>query len=120
MEEDKTSNINVNLYNKYVNVTMGVVSLTFIINTTIVPPPPQTSTIPPTSTIVVSPTYKVVMNEHITSLFLSQSIEVEKIVNEEEADEDDIMVIFADLQMRMMFLIMPSSLVNSSRSLIQN
>ncbi|CAH1435832.1 unnamed protein product [Lactuca virosa] len=104
MEEEKTSNINVNLSNKDVNVHMGDGSSTTTVDTTAVPPPPlhlsppKTSTILPISILVVSPTFQAVMNEPITSLFSSQSIEVENTVNIEEEDEYDFMVGFGDLE----------------------
>ncbi|CAH1412920.1 unnamed protein product [Lactuca virosa] len=50
----------------------------------------------PVSTI--SPTYSTIMHEPITTLFYSQSIEVERIVQDDEPNDDDIMISFADLQ----------------------
>ncbi|CAH1427689.1 unnamed protein product [Lactuca virosa] len=104
IEEDETSNINANLFNKDVNVYIGDGSSITIIDTFVVPPAPpishaKKSTITLTSTPVVLPTYQVVMNETVRSLFSSQSIEAEKTVNGEEEDENDVMIGFQDLEL---------------------
>ncbi|CAI9278260.1 unnamed protein product [Lactuca saligna] len=100
---DETSNINVNLFDKHTNVTMGDEgSKTAMYTSTGLPPaptsPPQISTILPTTTATVSPTFEKVMQVPITTLFSSQSIDTDKIIHEEEANDDDLMVSFADLE----------------------
>ncbi|CAI9299835.1 unnamed protein product [Lactuca saligna] len=107
MEEEKTSNINENLSNKDVHVNMGegrttietstIGTTTF--NTTTIPPPTSplaSSMIIPISTCGVSPTFFKMMQEAITTLFSSQSTDVDQGVHEEEND-DDLMVAFANM-----------------------
>lgn len=51
----------------------------------------------PTSTI--SPTFSTIMHEPITTLFSPQSTKEERIVQEDEPNDDDITVSFADLEL---------------------
>ncbi|CAH1448140.1 unnamed protein product [Lactuca virosa] len=86
--------------------TLTITTLTIISSTiesstfeTFTSLPPLSSPIPtslPVSTI--SPTYSTIMREPITTLFSSQSTKVERVVQEKEPNDDDIMVSFYDLQ----------------------
>ncbi|CAI9292929.1 unnamed protein product [Lactuca saligna] len=60
--------------------------------------PPPTSVTPPSSTTTFSPTFVGVIQEPIATLFSSQSTEPEKTITEAEADDDDVMVSFVELQ----------------------
>lgn len=84
----------------YSNVNVGEGSSTSAIDNTIVPPspsssPPQTSTIPPTSVPTISPTFQGVMNDPITYLFSSQSVDQDQPFNEDDVVER---VGFAELE----------------------
>lgn len=127
MEEDKTSNVNLNLSNKDVNINMGdgrtTIETSTIgtinIETTIVPPPPPssppaTSMILPTSTFRVSPIFSKVMKEPVTNLFSSHSTESEQIIHEEEND-DDVMVAFSDLAFNLKEDDVPSNAIMSGK-----
>ncbi|CAI9298410.1 unnamed protein product [Lactuca saligna] len=46
----------------------------------------------------MSPKYSGIIHEPITTLFSSQSTDIEKVVHEEEPNDDDIMVSFVNLQ----------------------
>lgn len=81
---------------------MGERSPTSTIETLVVPPPPpsytpQTSSIPPTSVPSISPTFQGFMNEKITMMFSSQSIERYMQIHEEEGEDE--MVGFFELDL---------------------
>lgn len=63
----------------------------------------------------VSLTFQVVMNEPITSLFSSQSIEVDNTVTNEEENEDDFMVGFGDLEFNPNENDVPNNVIISSK-----
>ncbi|CAI9285288.1 unnamed protein product [Lactuca saligna] len=114
-EEVRTSGITANISNMDVNVIMGeevsntstqgnphlVVSSTFVTSLvdTIVSLPPfliPTSTKSHPSTH--SPTFDNIMQQPITSLFLSQSTEGPKTVNDDETDDGGFVGSFADIE----------------------
>ncbi|CAH1454020.1 unnamed protein product [Lactuca virosa] len=77
--------------------------VTTTIETTVVSPseptsPPPTSLTPPSSTTTFSPNFTGVMQEPIATLFSFQSTEPEKTIHAAEADDDDVMVPFTELQ----------------------
>ncbi|CAH1412173.1 unnamed protein product [Lactuca virosa] len=50
------------------------------------------------SASTISPNFSNIMHQPITSLFSSQSTEGKKLVHEEDQDDDDVMVSFAEIQ----------------------
>ncbi|CAI9296469.1 unnamed protein product [Lactuca saligna] len=60
--------------------------------------PPQTFIIPPTSTTPFSPTFDIMMQEPITTLFSSQFTESKNSISEDEAYNNDMMVSFVEMQ----------------------
>lgn len=61
--------------------------------------PPLSSPIPSSFLAsTISPTFSNIVHETITTLFSSQSVEPKRLVHDEEPNDDDIMVSFADLQ----------------------
>lgn len=115
-EEFRTSGITANISHMDVNVNMGegvstneskgtstiIISSSFdtsTVDTNVSLPPFHTSistTLPPS---IQSPTFENILNQHITSLFPSQSTEGPKTVQEDETTEDgEFMGSFADIE----------------------
>lgn len=122
-EEVRTSGINVHVSNMDINVNMGKGVLnneafgTSTLETSSIPTslilsstiessildtstslPPLFSPIPSSLFVsTISPTYSTIMQEQATTLFSSQSTEAERIVQDDDPNDDDIMVSFIDL-----------------------
>lgn len=101
-EEVETLDITMDLSNMDANVDMDEVmhnnesTVTSIVTTSTALPPPSSPipTFVPVSTI--SPTFSGIMQEPIATIFSYQS--TEKSQHENETDDEDVMVSFADLQ----------------------
>ncbi|CAI9284350.1 unnamed protein product [Lactuca saligna] len=127
---DKDTNVNMGegVQNKesFVNSTFetSTIPISTIISSTLKTTTVETSTtlLPISSPITIlvhvptiSPIHFIIMHEQITTLFSSQSTKVEKVIYEEEPNDDEMMVSFVDLQFDPKKENVPDDLIISSK-----